>query len=162
MKPKNLRDLLIVQLQDLYSAEKQIVEALPKMSEAAESTKLKKSFDTHLEQTHHQIERLREAFEHLGEKVNGKVYVGMQGLIKEGEEVLKEEMNAEVRDAALIAAAQKVEHYEIAGYGTARAYARLLKDETLDMLLLLSLDEEGQTDEQLTNLAMTSINLEAK
>lgn len=162
MEYKNLKDLLVHQLQDLYSAEKQVIEALPKMSKAASSAELKRGFDHHLEQTHQQKERLEEAFKHLGIKPNGEECVGMKGLLEEGKKVLEEKMQPEVKDAALIAAAQKVEHYEIAGYGTARAYAKLLKDGDLDMLLLLSLDEEGQTDEKLTTLAMSSVNLEAK
>jgi ferritin-like metal-binding protein YciE len=131
------------------------------MAEKAKSTELKNGLKEHLKQTKEQIKRLDRAFEHLGVSVDGQECIGMRGLIEEGEKIMAENIDPKVLDAALIAAAQKVEHYEIASYGTARAYARLMEDDELDMLLLKTLDEEGRTDEKLSQLAMTSINPEA-
>jgi ferritin-like metal-binding protein YciE len=162
MKLKNLRDLLEHELLDLYDAENQITKALPKMAKAAKSADLKHGFEEHLQQTRDQIKRLDQVFDHLGISKNGEECVGMRGLIEEGEKIMEEQGDSEVIDAALIAAAQKVEHYEIAGYGTARAYARLLGEEKVDGLLLKTLDEEGRTDEKLSQLAMGSINQKAK
>lgn len=161
MKLNNLKDLLEHELNELYDAENQILEALPMMKDAANSPELKRGFDEHLQQTQRQIRRLEQAFDHLNMQRNGIECIGMRGLIQEGQRFMREKANADVMDAALIAAAQKVEHYEIAAYGTARAYARLLNDDELDTMLLKTLDEEGSTDEKLSQLAMTSINIEA-
>jgi ferritin-like metal-binding protein YciE len=162
MKLNNLRDLFIHDLLDIYDAEKQITKALPQMIEAADSTQVRKAFEKHLDQTHEQIRRLDEVFRHLGEQVKSQECKGMKGLIEEGEKLMMEDASPEVRDAGLIASAQKVEHYEIAAYGTARAYARMLGEEEVDNLLLQTLDEEGKTDEELTRIAMTRENQKAK
>jgi ferritin-like metal-binding protein YciE len=162
MKLENLKDLLVHELMDLYDAEQQITRALPKMAEAASAQELKRGFEEHLHQTRSHIQRLDQVFEHLGVSKNGEECVGMRGLIQEGEKIMQEKGDKDTLDAALIAAAQKVEHYEISGYGSARAYARLLGEDEVDTLLLKTLDEEGRTDEKLTQIAMNSINLEAK
>jgi ferritin-like metal-binding protein YciE len=161
VKMQNLKDLLVHELRDLYDAERQIAKALPKMAEKAKSGELKNGFQEHLSQTKHQMKRLEQAFDHLGETVDGQECIGMRGLIQEGEKMMSENADPSVLDAALIATAQKVEHYEIAGYGTARAYARLMGDDELDTLLLKTLDEEGRADEKLSQLAMTSVNPQA-
>jgi ferritin-like metal-binding protein YciE len=158
MKVDSLKKLYIHTLKDLHSAERQITEALPKMEKAASSKDLKRGFREHLEQTRGQIERLDRIFEGLGVSPNGVKCAAMEGLIKEGDEAIKEIEDAEVRDAGLIAAAQKVEHYEIASYGTARVYARMLGDEQAVELLTDSLEEESSTDDRLTELAMSGIN----
>lgn len=161
MKLETLRDLLIEQLQDLYDAENRITKALPKMAKAARSPELKAAFQKHLEETKEQVNRLVQAFEHLGVKAKKKPCKAMQGLIEEGEETIKEEADAEVKDAALIAAAQRVEHYEMAAYGTVRSYAKLLKETAVLKLLAQTYAEEKATDESLTKLAERAINLEA-
>lgn len=159
---KSLESLFVEELQDLYDAEKQITSALPKMAKAANSKELKQGFEEHLEQTKEQISRLEQIFDELEEKPTGKKCVGMEGLIKEGEKLI-EEKNADpdARDAGLIAAAQKVEHYEIAGYGTARTYAEQLGKDHFADLLQTTLDEEYQTDEKLTSMAVERINWQA-
>lgn len=162
MKLETLNDLLIDHLKDLYDAEHQITKALPKMAEAASSQQLKSAFQQHLSETENQIRRLEQVFETMGKKATRKTCKAMKGLVEEGEEILKEDADPSVRDAGLIAAAQKVEHYEIAGYGTVRTYARMLgMDEAAD-LLQQTLDEEGVTDEKLTQLAEKSINVQAQ
>jgi ferritin-like metal-binding protein YciE len=161
MKLESLRDLLVSQLQDLYDAEHQITKALPKMAKAATSPELKTAFQKHLKETEGQIERLDEVFKALNEKATRKTCKATQGLIAEGEEVIKEDAEPEVRDAALIAAAQRVEHYEMAGYGTVGAYAKLLKEKTVLKLLQATFAEEKATDEALTVLAESTINVEA-
>ncbi len=161
MKLESLRDLLIEQLQDLYDAEKRITKALPKMMKAASSSELKAAFEKHLKETEGQVTRLEQVFEHLGEKARKKTCKAMQGLIEEGEETIKEDAEAEVKDAALIAAAQRVEHYEMAGYGTVRAYAKLLKETAIVELLEQTYAEEKATDESLSELAEGTINVEA-
>jgi len=161
MKVENLSELLIEQLQDLYSAEDQITEALPKMAEAASSAELRRAFEEHLRQTEGHIERLEKCFESLDEEAKAKKCKGMQGLIKEGKEMMDEATEPEVLDAGLIAAAQRVEHYEIAAYGCARTYAQLLGMDDVANYLQQTLDEEKATDQKLTNLA-ESINVEAK
>ena len=161
MKLESLRDLLIEQLQDLYDAEHRITKALPKMEKAATSPELKAAFRKHLGETEGQVERLEQVFEALGEKAKKKTCKAMQGLIAEGEETIQEDAEPEVRDAALIAAAQRVEHYEMAGYGTVRAYAKLLKEAKCVKLLEQTLAEERATDEALTELAESTINLDA-
>lgn len=161
MKLDSLRELYIEELRDLYSAEQQITKALPKMVDAASSSQLKQAFQLHLEQTEGQIRRLEQIFEGLGVSPKGKTCKGMEGLIREGEEMIKEKADAAVRDAGLISAAQRVEHYEIAGYGTVRTYAQLLGEDRAAGLLQQTLDEEGETDKKFTRLAESSINLEA-
>jgi ferritin-like metal-binding protein YciE len=161
-KMKNLEDLFVDSLQDLYDAEKQIVEALPKMIDKAHSNELKQGFKDHLEMTHRQIDRIEQIFKEMDLPAKGKHCKGMEGLIKEGEEKLKEEMTPEVRDAALIGAAQKIEHYEISGYGTARTYAHTLGHDNIAKMLDQTANEEGQTDKKLTQLAESKINPQAK
>jgi ferritin-like metal-binding protein YciE len=161
MKLESLHDLLIEQLQDLYDAENRITKALPKMMKAASSSELRAAFAKHLKETEGQVTRLEQVFEHLGEKAKKKTCKAMQGLIEEGEETIKEDADAEVKDAALIAAAQRVEHYEMAGYGTVRAYAKLLKKTAVAQLLEQTYAEEKATDESLSMLAETTINVEA-
>jgi ferritin-like metal-binding protein YciE len=162
MKLDSLKKLFIEELRDLYSAEQQLTKALPKMAEASSSPELRRGFEHHLEQTKGHVNRLEQIFQKLGESPKGKTCKAMEGLVAEGEEMIKENAEPAVRDAGLIAAAQRVEHYEIAGYGTVRTYARLLKDEECVRLLQQTLDEEGETDKKLTQLAETSINIEAK
>ncbi len=161
MKLESLRDLLVEQLQDLYDAEQRITKALPKMAKAATSPELKAAFKKHLAETEEHVARLEKAFEALGEKAKKKTCKAMQGLIEEGEETIKEDAEPEVKDAALIAAAQRVEHYEMAGYGSVSAYAKLLKDSTVLKLLQETLAEEKATDQALTELAESTINLQA-
>lgn len=163
MKLESLRELLIEELQDLYSAENQILEALPDMIDEADAPELKQGFQHHLEQTKGHVRRLDQIFDQLGKGVDrkDKTCKGMKGIIKDGEEVLKADAEPEVRDAGLIAAAQRVEHYEIAAYGTVRTYAQLLGKRDWAQLLESTLEEEKQTDQKLTQLA-GSINLEAK
>jgi ferritin-like metal-binding protein YciE len=156
--PQSLRDLYIEELRDLYSAEQQILQALPTMAAAAHSDQLKQAFEEHLEQTRMQKERLDLIFEQLGVSPTGKPCKGMEGLLAEGRERLHEGAPADVRDAALIAAAQRVEHYEIAGYGTARTYARLLGDWDGARLLQQTIEEEGDADHRLTAIAQSGVN----
>jgi ferritin-like metal-binding protein YciE len=161
VKDSPLRELYVEQLQDLYNAESQLIKALPKMADAADSEELRSAFEEHLEQTRQHVERLEEIFERLGEKAKGEKCKGMEGLIKEGSEVMKEDLPEPVKDAALIAAAQRVEHYEIAGYGTVRTFATLLEDEESVSLLEETLNEEKDTDSKLSALA-EHINVEAE
>ncbi len=159
-KIENLRELLVHELKDLYSAETQLLKALPKMGKAATDEDLVAAFEEHLEQTQGQVERLDRIFELLEEKPRGKTCEAMKGLITEGQEVISEDATDEVKDAALIAAAQKVEHYEIAGYGTVRTFANLLGEREIADLLQETLDEEGETDKKLTEIA-EALNVEA-
>jgi ferritin-like metal-binding protein YciE len=161
MKIDTLEDLLVDELKDLYNAEQQLVKALPKMARAASSPELRSAFEEHLDVTRGQIERLDEVFERLGRSPGRKKCKGMEGLIEEGKERLDGDIQESVRDAALIAAAQKVEHYEIAGYGCARTFAQMLGDDESASLLEQTLEEEKQTDEKLTELAENIINVEA-
>ncbi len=161
MKLETLRDLLVEQLQDLYHAEKQLVKALPKMEKAATSPDLKAAFHKHLEETKGHVERLEQVFEQLGEKAKTKTCKAMEGLVAEGAEMIEERAEPEVRDAGLIAAAQRVEHYEMAGYGTVRAYAKLLGEAECLQLIEATLSEEEATDKALTKLAESKINVEA-
>jgi ferritin-like metal-binding protein YciE len=159
--PKNsLLGLYLDELRDIYSAEKQLTKALPKMAKAASSEDLRNGFTEHLEQTRGHLERLDQIFEALGERSSGKKCVGMEGLIEEGSEVMQEDFEGDVMDAALIAAAQRVEHYEIAAYGTVRTYAELLGQTDQAALLQQTLDEEKETDEKLTELSQ-QINVAA-
>jgi ferritin-like metal-binding protein YciE len=162
MKLSTLQDLLVEELQDIYDAENQILKALPKMAKAASAPQLRQAFEDHLEQSRTHVERLDRVFEQFGAKSKGKPCKAMQGLIAEGEEMIKEKADPAVRDAGLIAAAQRVEHYEIAAYGCARTYARQLGQQQGAQLLQQTLDEEGMTDKKLTQLAETLINLEAE
>jgi len=160
MTKDSLQELYVDELKDLYSAEKQLTKALPKMAKAATSPELRTGFEEHLEQTKGHAQRLEEIFTMLGKKGSGKKCVGMEGLIKEGSEIMGEDLEEDVMDAALIAAAQRVEHYEIAGYGTVCAYADLLGESEHSELLRQTLEEEKETDQKLTALS-EDINVEA-
>ena len=163
MKLESLRELFIEELQDLYSAETQIIDALPKMVDQASSPDLKAGFTEHLEQTRQHVRRLDQIFDQLGDDVDrkDKTCKGMQGIIKDNKDLLKTSAEPEVLDAGMIAGAQRVEHYEIAAYGTVRTYASLLGNQSWAQLLQQTLDEEKQTDQKLSDLA-ERINLEAK
>ena len=156
-----LQELLVDELKDIYNAENQIIKALPKMAKAASSPELKRAFERHLEETKRQVERLDQIGEALDIKMTGKKCKGMEGLIEEGKEIMSEDLEEDTLDAGLIGAAQKVEHYEIAAYGTARAHANLLGLNKIARLLQQTLDEEGNTDRKLTQLAESIINVEA-
>jgi len=156
-----LEELLVDELKDIYSAENQIIKALPKMAKAASSPELKRAFERHLEETRRQVERLNQIADHLEIKLTGKKCKGMEGLIEEGKEIMEEDLDENAIDAGLIGAAQKVEHYEIAAYGTARTHAQLLGYSKAAKLLQQTLDEEGNTDKKLTSLAESIINVEA-
>lgn len=161
MKLNTLEELYISELRDLYSAENQLLKALPKMAKGASSPELKEAFETHLKQTKGHVERLEELFEQRDESPKGKTCHAMKGLIEEGSEILKEQGENSVLDAGMIVAAQKVEHYEIASYGSVRTFANLLgKDEEAE-LLQSTLDEESETNEILNRLAETVVNPEA-
>ena len=160
-KINTLHDVYVEQLRDLYSAETQLIKALPKMAKAAQDQTLKKGFEDHLEQTKVHAERLEEIFENLDEKPTGKKCKAMAGLVEEGSEAIGEDASPEAKDAMLIAAAQRVEHYEMAGYGCVKTYARLLGYEDAAQLLEETLGEEVATDEKLTEAA-ESINVEAE
>ena len=153
MPKSSLQDLYLDELRDLYNAETQLVKALPKMAKAAGDDQLREAFEEHLRQTSEHVSRLEQIFEQLGEKASGKKCLGMEGLVKEGSEAMKEDYSEEVKDAAIIGSAQRVEHYEMAGYGTARAFAELLGEEQHVSLLEQTLEEEQQADEKLTQLA---------
>lgn len=161
MKFESLTDLYIHELKDLYSAEKQILKALPKMVKAASNAQLKAGFKGHLEETKEHAVRLEKLLARHGQTTRGPRCAGMEGLLKEGGEMIEEEADEEVRDAGLIAAAQRVEHYEIAGYGCARTYAEVLDDQEGAKVLQQTLDEEAATDKKLTKLAEATINLAA-
>src|SRR5678815_3839450 len=160
MKSNGLRDLYIDELKDLYSAESQLVKALPKMAKAASSEELRRGLEAHLEQTKEQVQRLEEIFELLDESPKGKKCVGMEGLVKEGAEAMEEDFQDAVLDAALIGAAQRVEHYEIAAYGTVCEFATVLGEKEHASLLEQTLEEEKETDEKLSELAQ-EINAQA-
>ena len=151
--PEGLRELYIEELKDLYNAENQLVKALPKMAKAASSDELRQGFEEHLEQTKGHVQRLEKIFQALGESPKGKKCKGMEGLIEEGSEVMEEDYEGSVLDAALIGAAQRVEHYEIAGYGTVRSMAETLGESNHVSLLEETLEEEKETDEKLSELA---------
>ena len=161
MKLESLRELYIEELRDLYNAEKQLVKALPKMARAASAPELQTAFKEHLEQTKGHVERLEQIFKNIGKTPRGKTCKAMEGLVEEGAELMAEDIEPEVLDAGLIAAAQRVEHYEIAGYGTVRTYAKMLGEREAARLLQETLAEEGETDKKLTKLATGLINLEA-
>jgi len=161
MELETLKDLYIHELKDLYSAENQLLKALPKMAKAASNRELAKGFTDHLSQTEEHAARLETILGSHDESTRGPKCKGMEGLIKEGDEMIKEEAEDEVRDAGLISAAQRVEHYEMAGYGCARTYAELLGDSEGAKMLQMTLEEEAATDQKLTELAKSAINLEA-
>jgi ferritin-like metal-binding protein YciE len=162
MKINSLHDLYITELKDLYDAESRITKALPKMAEAASSQELRNAFEQHLEQTRQHTQRLEEIFQKLDESPKGQKCKGIEGIIDEGEDLMDEDAPPAVCDAALIAAAQRVEHYEISAYGTVRTYARRLGYEDHARLLNETLQEEGETDKKLTSLAESSINEQAR
>ena len=161
MKLNSLNDLLHHELKDLYSAENQLVKALPKMAKAATNADLKAGFEEHLEQTKGHVKRLDQIGEQLGIKLTGHKCKAMEGLIEEGAELIDEDAEDSVRDAGLIGAAQRVEHYEMAGYGTARALAEKLGHEDIAEILGETLEEERATDAKLTELAESAVNVEA-
>src|ERR1700686_978227 len=160
MEMNRLKHLYVEELKDLYSAESQMVKALPKMVEAATSEDLRAGFEEHLEQTKEHVSRLEKIFKALGESPKGKKCKGMEGLIKEGGEMIEENLASEELDGGLISAAQRVEHYEIAGYGCVSTYAKILGENQAESLLRQTLEEEKETDKKLTQLA-GRINLEA-
>jgi ferritin-like metal-binding protein YciE len=161
MPIKTAHDLFVDQLRDLYHAEKQLVRALPKMAKAASSDQLKQAFQTHLEETKGQVERLEQVFEELSARTRGKRCEAMEGLIEEAKEIMEEVEAPEVRDAGLIVAAQKVEHYEIASYGSAHAFAEGMGQDKVAKLLAETLEEEKKTDELLNKLAISEVNKRA-
>jgi ferritin-like metal-binding protein YciE len=161
-KLSSLDDLLVHEMQDIYNAESQILKALPKMVKAASNPDLKRAFEEHRVQTESQVDRLEQAFKLLGVPAKGRKCEGMAGLLEEGKKVMEQEAEVAVLDAALIAAAQKVEHYEIASYGCICTYAETLGYDQVHELLGQTLDEEETTDQKLTALAETVINLEAE
>jgi len=162
MEMQSLHELYVDELKDLYSAEKQIVKALPKMVKNATNPELKEAFSNHLDETQGHVARLEKVFQMLGEKAGGKKCKGMEGLIEEAKELLDEDASDEVLDAGMISKAQHVEHYEMAGYGTVRTYAEQLGYADQAKLLQQTLDEEGKANELLTQIAESSVNLEAE
>lgn len=160
MKIESLHDLYIKELHDLYDAENQIVKALPKMIEASNSAQLRSALSEHLEQTRNQVARLEQVFRLHNEDVEGEKCDGMSGIISEGKDILKHDENLDVRDAGIIGAAQRVEHYEMAAYGTVRTWAEQMGHTQAAALLQQTLDEEGEADKRLTEIAM-SLNVEA-
>lgn len=161
MELDTLKDLYIHELQDLYSAETQLVAALPLIAGAANNTDLKAAFESHLAETEQHVSRLEEVLKLAGADTGGEKCKGMEGLLKEAQSLIDEEADPEVLDAGLIVAAQKVEHYEIAGYGSVRAFAELLEEDESVEILSTTLEEERGADEKLTHLAMTVINVAA-
>jgi ferritin-like metal-binding protein YciE len=161
MKLESLETLYVEELRDIYNAENQLLKALPKMAKAASSPELKQAFEDHLEQTEEHVARLDEIFGKLDKKATGKTCHAMKGLVEEGSEIIKQDGEDVVLDAGLIAAAQKVEHYEMASYGTVRTWAEMLGEDDAADLLQQTLDEEGETDKRLTELAEEIVNVEA-
>ena len=160
MPVRTFEDLFVDELKDLYDAEQQLIKALPKMAKAANSPNLKSAFENHLKQTEGHVKRLEQVFEGLGKKPTRKTCAAMKGLVEEGSQVIEEDMEPEIKDAALIGAAQRVEHYEMAGYGTVRTFAHLLGHHNLEAILQMTLDEEGEANKKLTSLA-SNINVKA-
>ena len=160
-KENHLQELLVEEMRDIYNAEQQLLKALPRMVKAAQSERLKEAFERHLEETEQQIERLERAFESLGEPAKGKKCQAMEGLIEEGKERMTDHKESAMLDAALICAAQKIEHYEIATYGTICTWCDLLGLDEVSELLKETLDEEKTADETLTEVAESEINVEA-
>lgn len=161
MKMNTLKDLYLDELKDVYDAENQLLKALPKMAKEATNEELRAAIEQHLDQTQTQVERLEQIFEELGEKAKGEKCPAMKGLLEEAKSLMEDAEDDDTRDAAIIAASQKVEHYEIATYGTLRTYAELLGHDEQAELLQETLDEEKETDENLTELAVSCINIEA-
>jgi ferritin-like metal-binding protein YciE len=161
MSVGTMDELFVDELKDLYSAEKQITRALPKLVKAATSDDLRQAFQSHLEETNGHVQRLEKAFEILGKSPKGKTCVGMKGVLEEGAEVLEDTDKGEVRDAGLISAAQRVEHYEMAGYGSARDFAKLLGQDEIADLLEETLEEEKAADKKLTSISK-QVNAEAQ
>src|SRR5215469_5468402 len=161
MQRESMRQLYVDELRDLYNAETQLVKALPKMAKASSNSELRLAFEEHLRQTSEQVSRLEQIFDMLGEKPTGRKCLGMDGLVKEAAETMREKYADAVMDAAIIGAAQRVEHYEIAGYGTVREFAALLGEDEHVPLIEQTLQEEKKTDEMLTQIAGT-INAQAK
>lgn len=163
MKMKTFEDLFHHELKDIYSAEKQLLKALPKMAKAASNDELKQAFEDHLQETEGQVERLEKIFTQLGlPTARVQKCKAMEGLVEEGKDILEEDMEPELLDAALICAAQRVEHYEIAAYGCARTFAQRLGHQDIADLLQTTLDEEGATDKRLTEIAESIVNQEAE
>ncbi len=162
MKLDSLRTLWIEEMRDLYNAENQLLKALPKMAKRASAPELKEAFTSHLEETRTHVERLEEIFTKLGKKPSGKTCKAMKGLVEEGSEMMEEDGPAPVIDAGLIAAAQRVEHYEMAGYGVVRTFASILGEDEAQELLQETLDEEGAADEKLTEIAESVVNEDAE
>jgi ferritin-like metal-binding protein YciE len=161
MKLETMKELLVEELQDLYSAETQITKALPKMAKASSTPELKQAFESHLQETEGHVQRLEKIFKHFKESAEGKTCEGMKGLLKEGAERIKEGGEPDVVDAGLISAAQRVEHYEIAAYGSARTYAELLGEPQVAKLLEETLEEEKSADQKLTKVAK-KVNVKAE
>ena len=161
MELNTLKDLYVHELKDLFSAEQQLVKALPKMAKAAANKELAAGFQQHLQQTKEHAQRLQQILSNHEQTIRGPKCKGMEGIVAEGAEMIEEEADEEVKDAGLIAAAQRVEHYEIAGYGTAQTYAELLGDKEGQKLLQTTLEEEKQTDQKLSKLATSVINVAA-
>ena len=161
MEMTDLQDLMVDNLKDLYSAETQLLKALPKVAKGVENSQLRQAIQVHLKETEEHVRRLEQIFSDLGEKPTGKKCKGMEGLIEENKEKLEEDAEPEVMDAGLIVGCQKVEHYEIAGYGSAVTFAKLLGNDEAARLLAQTLDEEERTDKKLTEIAESSINLQA-
>ena len=161
MEMNDLQDLFIEELKDLYSAEKQLLKALPRVAKGAENPELKTALQNHVKQTEVHVQRLERIFEKLGTSGRGKKCKGMEGLIEENKEMLEEDADPEVMDAGLIVGCQKVEHYEIAGYGSVVTFAKLLGDQESAKLLAQTLDEEERADKLLTEIAESSINVQA-
>ena len=161
-KMATLEDLYMDMLKDLYSAEKQLVKALPKMAKNSQSSDLQRAFQDHLKQTEGHVERIERIFSDMEGSPRGKKCVGMEGIIEEGSELMKENVDPDVLDAGLIAAAQKAEHYEIASYGAARTWAERLGHNSAAQLLQQTLDEEGEANKKLTQIAVSHVNMEAQ
>ncbi|MGQ0569351.1 MAG: ferritin-like domain-containing protein [Armatimonadota bacterium] len=161
MEPESLHDLYVSELRDLYNAENQLVKALPKMAKAASSPELRQAFEGHLKQTKGHVHRIEQIMKKLGKSPKGKRCIGMEGLIAEGKELMTDGAVPEILDAGLIVAGQKVEHYEMAAYGSVRTYAGILGDNVAHRMLQQTLNEEAEADRKLTQLAEHLINLEA-
>ena len=161
MELSNLQDLLVENLKDLYSAETQILKALPKVAKKVENDQLREALTMHVKETEGQVKRLEQILSRMGEKPGGKKCHGMEGLIEEAKEMMEEDADPDVLDAGLIVDCQKVEHYEIAGYGSAVTFAKLLGDNESARLLAMTLDEEERADKKLSQIAESSINIEA-
>ncbi len=161
MEMSNLQDLMVDNLKDLYSAETQMLKAMPRVAKKIQNEQLRSAFEMHMKETEEHIERLEQIFEQLGEKPTGKKCKGMEGLLEENKELLSEDAEQDVLEAGLIVGAQKVEHYEIAGYGSAVTFAKLLGNDQAARLLAQSLDEEERTDKKLTAIAESTINIQA-